>query len=182
LYSSVTPPFCNTFDFSIASVTILLTWEKPQAWNYQTGSVLRRFILPLSPLTLALDPADRAFYVGFEDGTVQCVDLHSANGDAFSTQLSTNKLFVEESRNVPVTVTGDGTTPDERARWVSAGHDSAITAISVMYEGNFVVTGNEKGEVCVWDVATGSLFRKIVQRKSKFPLLVEWGREGKITA
>lgn len=48
---------------------------------------------------------------------------------------------------------------------MSAGHDSPVVAIAVMYEGNFVVTGNESGEVCVWDVATGSLFRRVVSLK-----------------
>ncbi|KAF8476974.1 WD40-repeat-containing domain protein [Kalaharituber pfeilii] len=133
-------------------------------WNYQTGTLLRRFLFSLPPLVLAIDPADRAFYAGFEDGSLQCVDFHgdSLPQPSSSSARSDHKLFVQEGRNVPVTVSGTG---KHGGRWASAGHDSAITAIGVMYEGNSVVTGNAKGEVCVWDVATGSLFRHIVQSK-----------------
>ena len=35
-----------------------------------------------------------------------------------------------------------------------------------MYEGNFVVSGNSQGEVNVWDVATGCLYRKVVALKA----------------
>ena len=114
---------------------------------------------------LALDPADRAFYVGFEDGTLQCIDFHGDSLPQPSNNSVSHKLFAEEGRNVPITI-GDGA---RGRKWVSSGHDSAVTSIAVIYEGNFVVSGNEKGDVCVWDVATGSLFRRIVQMKGTFP-------------
>lgn len=143
-----------------------------QVWNYQTGLLLRRFLFPLSPLCLALDPADRAFYAGFEDGSIHCVDFYKDSlPQSFSESLhnptqptctAEHKLFSPQARNVPVFLSD---ARDVRI-WVSAGHDSPVTAIAVMYEGNFVVSGNARGDVNVWDVTTGSLYRKVVALKA----------------
>lgn len=78
---------------------------------------------------------------------------------------------------MPITI-GRGEGGRSGRKWVSAGHDSPVTAIAVLYEGNFVVTGNEQGEVCVWDVATGNLYRRVVGLKGmyqpNFPLFMHW--------
>ena len=154
-----------------------LTYKKPltsysftQVWNYQTGLLLRRFLFPLPPLCLALDPADRAFYAGFEDGSIHCVDFYpdslpQPNSDNPHTQptfTTEHKLFSPQARNVPVFLS-DARDP---RKWISAGHNSPVTTIAVMYEGNFVVSGNMRGEVNVWDVATGSLYRNVVALKA----------------
>ncbi|KAF8416084.1 WD40-repeat-containing domain protein [Tirmania nivea] len=134
-------------------------------WNYQTGIFLRRFLFPIAPLTLALDPADRAFYAGFQDGSIQCIDFHGDSLPQAAPCSTSHRLFASEGRNVPVTI-GESEGVRSGRKWVSAGHDSPVTAVAVMFEGDFVVTGNERGEVCVWDVATGSLYRRVVGLKA----------------
>ncbi|RPB19483.1 WD40 repeat-like protein [Terfezia boudieri ATCC MYA-4762] len=139
-------------------------------WNYQTGLFLRRFLFRIAPLTLALDPVDRAFYAGFQDGSIQCIDFHGNSLPQPAPSSTSHRLFGSEGRNVPITI-GEGEGSRDGRKWVSAGHDSPVTAIAVLYEGNFVVTGNERGEVCVWDVATGSLYRRVVGLKAPITAL-----------
>lgn len=37
--------------------------------------------------------------------------------------------------------------------------------MGVVYEGNYLITGNEKGDVNIWDIATGHVFRTLTQFK-----------------
>ncbi|KAL7268796.1 Pre-rRNA-processing protein ipi3 [Rhizina undulata] len=127
-------------------------------WDYHTGTHLRTYVFSAVPTSLALDPVDRAFYAGFEDGTVQCVDFHKPTSRDGSQPSSENQLFAEEYRDIPVTLSSN--------RWYASGHESPILCMGVGYEGNYLVTGSEKGDVCIWDIATGHLFRNLAQLKA----------------
>ena len=122
-------------------------------WELHTGQHLRTFIVGGVPLCLALDPAERAVYVGLEEGGIQCVEFHATKGSA-------KEMYSEELRDVPVTV--------EAEVW---GGESAgsILSIAVSYEANMVVSGNVRGEVGLWDVATGGLFKNLCQMKGLAP-------------
>jgi hypothetical protein len=47
----------------------------------------------------------------------------------------------EHHRGRPGLVVGD--------RWIATGVDSAVLSIEVRYEGNFVITGTDNGEVAL---------------------------------
>lgn len=50
-------------------------------------------------------------------------------------------------------------------RWHATNHESPITSMGVVYEGNYLVTGTEQGNVSIWDIATGHVFRTLTQFK-----------------
>jgi len=125
-------------------------------------------VFPLSPLSLAIDTADRAFYVGFEDGSIQQVEFAKIGQEvnvqfinpAETTQVAyANPLFTKEGRSVPITMS--------TGRWQADGCNTPVTAMNVMFEGNYLVTGNAKGTITIWDVATGYLFKTLTQYKCK---------------
>ncbi|KAA8910612.1 WD40-repeat-containing domain protein [Sphaerosporella brunnea] len=124
------------------------------AWELHTGAHLRTFLLPGIPLCLAVDPAERAAYVGLEEGGVVAVDFHSLD------RGSERGLGAERGRDVPVTVEGE----------IWGGEDTAegreVISLAVSYEGGAVVAGNKRGEVAIWDVATGCLFKNLCQLKA----------------
>lgn len=137
---------------------ILLTASRDQsvsAWDFHTGTHLRTYMFSSIPTCLAIDPADRAFYAGLEDGGIQCVDFFNPTDGADDT--ASNQLFTREFRDIPVIL------PEKR--WFASGIEGVITALGVAFEGNYVVSGNENGDVCVWDVATGHMFRNLVKFK-----------------
>lgn len=74
---------------------------------------------------------------------------------------TTHQLYAEEFRDVPITL------PEKR--WFASGVEGAVTVLGVVYEGNYVVSGNENGDVCVWDVATGHMFRSLAKFKGESP-------------
>ena len=117
-------------------------------WELHTGVALRRFLVAGTPVSLALDPVERAVYVGLEEGGVQVVELLGG--------AESSLVWDEKARDVPVTV--------ESPVW-GADSGSAALSLAVGYEGNVLVVGNARGEVGVWDVATGCLFKNLCQLK-----------------
>lgn len=125
-------------------------------------------MFPLAPLSLAIDTADRAFYVGFEDGSIQQVEFAKIGQEVniqFTNSMETtqvayaNPLFIKEGRSVPITMS--------TGRWQADGHTTPVTTINIMFEGNYLVAGNTRGTITIWDVATGYLFKTLTQYKCK---------------
>ena len=117
-------------------------------WDYVNGDVLHTFLLPSSPLCLALDPADRALYAGFDDGSIQFIDFYGQSG-------STQPLHNPALQDTP-------TQPPPSDRW-SAAHQSAspILCIQVSYDGTSLLSSHQDGKIHVWDIAAGKFDKRL---------------------
>ncbi|KKZ60578.1 hypothetical protein EMCG_04755 [[Emmonsia] crescens] len=111
-------------------------------WEYRTGKLLRTFLLPATPLCSAVDPADRAFYVGYDDGSVQMIDffkvpsiqniLHDSNQQSTPSQLSANE------------------------RWAPPNLDlGSIQCLTLSYDGMTLLSGHKGGAIVCWDITKG---------------------------
>ncbi|OJD18030.1 hypothetical protein AJ78_01922 [Emergomyces pasteurianus Ep9510] len=111
-------------------------------WEYRTGKSLRTYLLPSTPLCSVVDPADRAFYVGYEDGSVQMIDffkissiqniLHDSNHQSTPSQLSANE------------------------RWFPPNLDlGAAQCLTLSYDGVTLLSGHKGGAIVCWDIAKG---------------------------
>ena len=116
-------------------------------WAPLEGIVLHTFLLPSTPLCLALDPADRAAYVGFEDGNIQLINFYKEPSLANALH-STDAL-------VP------STQVDPADRWASPDATSPILCLDVSYDGTLILTGHHDGAINIWTVAGGRLTRSI---------------------
>ncbi|KAI5364520.1 Putative WD repeat-containing protein WDR18/Ipi3/RID3 [Septoria linicola] len=113
-------------------------------WDYRSGNVLRTYLLPGVPLCAALDPADRAVYLGYDDGNLQQLNLYaSPTGTIDAVQNGENAVEPMQ--------------PSAASRWrlPEAIHGAAMS-IDVAYDGSMVVSGHASGAVLSWDVARGS--------------------------
>jgi len=111
-------------------------------WDYKNGDALHTFLLPSSPLCLALDPADRAVYAGYEDGSVQLLDFYNKSG-------LTQALHDPTLQITPVQ-------PPPSSRWPTAEHTgSAILCLQVSYDGTSLLSGHQNGKIHSWDIARG---------------------------
>ena len=111
-------------------------------WDYAKGELMHTFLLPTSPLCLALDPADRAVYAGYEDGSVQFLDFYAQGG--LNQQLYDPVAKVTPSH------------PPPAARW-PAQHQpgSKILCIQVNHDGTSLISGHEDGKIHAWDAGRG---------------------------
>ncbi|KAL3489322.1 WD40-repeat-containing domain protein [Aspergillus germanicus] len=109
------------------------------AWDYRTGNVLRNFLLPANAISLSLDPVDRAFYVGYEDGSLQSVDFYKDH----SIQ---HPLHDPSLQSTPAQI------PAEE-RWLPPSADSgAAHTLTLSYDGMVLLSGHENGKVYSWNV------------------------------
>ena len=116
-------------------------------WDYANGDALHTFLLASSPLCLALDPADRAVYAGYEDGSVQLMDFYTSGG------------VVQATHNPTLHSTPIQPPPD--TRWLSDPSASAI-CLQVSYDGTTLLSGHQDGKLQTWDVATGKFSKSLV--------------------
>ncbi|KAL4884703.1 WD40-repeat-containing domain protein [Aspergillus karnatakaensis] len=108
-------------------------------WDYRTGHVLRNFLLPFNAISLALDPVDRAFYVGYEDGSAQSVDFYKE-------QSVQHPLHDPSLHATPAQISSED-------RWLPPSADSgAAHALTLSYDGMTLLTGHENGKVYSWNV------------------------------
>ena len=117
-------------------------------WDYLNGDALHTFLLPSSPLCLALDPADRAVYAGFEDGSVQLIDFYSPGG-------LTQPLYNPALQSTP-------TQPPPSDRWSPPDQSaSPVFCLQVTYDGTSLLSGHQDGRVHMWDVAAGKYDKQL---------------------
>ena len=109
-------------------------------WEYQTGRVLRTFLLPSSATCVALDPVDRAGYVGYEDGSVQSIDFYRAH-------TVQHALHDVSTQSTPAQVSLED-------RWLPPAADSgSARAISLSYDGTILLSAHDSGKVLSWNIA-----------------------------
>lgn len=106
-------------------------------WNYHTGELLRTFLLPSTPLCLALDPCDRGVYIGFEDSSVQLVDL-------FQPKAAVNSLFDNDQQATPIQVSTDPLSgaPSQLEK---------VHCLGLSYDGTTLISGHASGKIVQWE-------------------------------
>ncbi|KAK3702126.1 Pre-rRNA-processing protein ipi3 [Vermiconidia calcicola] len=112
-------------------------------WDYHTNTVLRTYLLPAVPTCQVPDAADRAVYVGYEDGSVQQLSLYSVQNAAVGSATIQ---------------------PPASSRWLSSDKTAgAVLSISLSFDGCSILTGHESGSVFAWDVAKAGLTTSLLQ-------------------
>jgi pre-rRNA-processing protein IPI3 len=115
-------------------------------WNYHSGQALRTYLLPEVPKAVALDPADRAFYVAYEDGSLQTLSFYD-----------------EVQQSTAVDITRDGSqshrpvqpSPSTRFNAESQKLGGALS-LDLSWDGTTLISGHESGKVASWDIAKGN--------------------------
>lgn len=114
-------------------------------WDYQSGGLLQTILLPATPLCLAIDPADRAFYAGYEDGSVQIVDFYKPSIP--SEEITGDQQPLLNAGAAPVQ-------PDATTRWEPPQGDviEATLSMIVSYDSSTLITGHDSGKIVTWDI------------------------------
>lgn len=88
---------------------------------------------------MALDPVDRAFYVGYEDGSVQAVDF-------YKNHTTQHPLHDPSLQSTPSQISTED-------RWLPPSADMGrVESLSVSYDGTILLSGHSSGKVLSWNV------------------------------
>ncbi|QDS68195.1 hypothetical protein FKW77_010534 [Venturia effusa] len=111
-------------------------------WNYCKGIALRIYLLGGIPRALALDSLDRGFYISYDDGSVQLVDLYASTG-------STNLLHDESQSQSAIQ-------PGKEHLWTVEGQElGAGLSLSLNFDGSQLLSGHNGGKIVSWDTGKG---------------------------
>jgi pre-rRNA-processing protein IPI3 len=116
-------------------------------WNHDSGDLLRTFLLPSTPLCLTLDPANRAVYAGFEDGSLQMIEFFQANS-------TLNPLFDPNLQTTPVQVT--------HSPWSAPSEPGSTYCLGLSYDGTFLLSGHASGKISQWDTGRRAFSSELV--------------------
>jgi pre-rRNA-processing protein IPI3 len=132
---------------STANTAVSISEDKSAiVWDYHNGQALRTYLLPEAPTAVALDPADRAFYVAYEDGSLQVVDFY----DEVQQSAPTDTLREVSLSHRPVQ-----TSTKRRFNAESQKLGGALS-LSLSWDGTTLVSGHASGKIAAWDIAKGT--------------------------
>lgn len=108
--------------------------------------------MPEAPTAVALDPADRAFYVAYGDGSLQTIDFY----DELQTAVATDVLRDSAASHRPVQ-------PSPKSRFGAESQKlGAAQSLSLSWDGTTLVSGHVSGKVATWDVAKANYLSTLV--------------------
>jgi pre-rRNA-processing protein IPI3 len=104
---------------------------------------LRTYLLPEIPTAVTLDPADRAFYVAYADGSLQTIDFY----DEVQKTTSIDVLRDSASSHRPIQ-------PSPKSRFSAESQKlGGALALTLSWDGTSLISGHASGKVALWDVA-----------------------------
>ncbi|KAL6712483.1 Pre-rRNA-processing protein ipi3 [Coniothyrium glycines] len=127
-----------------ANIAISIAADKTAiVWDYHNGQALRTYLLPDTPTALALDPADRAFYLAYADGSLQTIDFY----DEAQKSTALNVLRDAASSHRPVQ-------PSPKTRFSADSQKlGGALSLSLSWDGTTVISGHASGKIATWDTA-----------------------------
>ncbi|KZM19711.1 Pre-rRNA-processing protein ipi3 [Ascochyta rabiei] len=129
---------------STANIAVSISGDKSAiVWDYHSGQALRTYLLPETPTAVTLDPADRACFVAYADGSLQTIDFY----DDIQKTTSTDVLRDASSSHRPLQ-------PSPKTRFNADSQKlGGALSISLSWDGTTLVSGHTSGKVAAWDIA-----------------------------
>ena len=134
------------FGHSHSKTSIALSASKENTlliWDPLQGHILHTFLLSSPALCLALDPADRACYAGYEDGSIQFIDFYNSSGPL---QMLRNPALQSTPTQPPY---------EERWRLPESSEGQEALCLQTSYDGTSILSGHGNGKIYTWDVGRG---------------------------
>ncbi|KAF3032260.1 Pre-rRNA-processing protein ipi3 [Didymella heteroderae] len=129
---------------STANIAVSTSGDKTAiVWDYHNGQALRTYLLPETPTAVTLDPADRACFIGYADGSLQTIDFY----DDIQKSTSTDVLRDVSSSHRPMQ-------PSPKTRFGAESQKLGATlSLSLSWDGTTLVSGHSSGKIASWDIA-----------------------------
>lgn len=124
-------------------------------WQYTEGTLLRTYLLDDIPRSIAVDPADRAIYLGYESGAIQLLELHGTEGTLNALNGSEDTAPIQPSPSSYWTPPSLPSTNDQE------NAIGATLSLILSYDGTRLVSGHESGRIGLWDIGQGEFEREL---------------------
>ncbi|KAF9583077.1 Pre-rRNA-processing protein ipi3 [Lunasporangiospora selenospora] len=143
-------------------------------WDLSTGTLLTTFLFPTKITALAFDPSERYFLAA--SGTAASTSSSSEADYLIYQALLYRSKHTMQGYTTLEAVDGDtgleqiGLGATKRSGvaggdLVFRGHHHPITRLALNFDGSALVSGDNKGNLMVWDVSSRQMIREIKQHK-----------------
>ncbi|KAF2675080.1 WD40 repeat-like protein [Microthyrium microscopicum] len=115
-------------------------------WHISQGVLLQTYLLPQIPRTLVLDPADRACYIGYDNGNIQLIDFYS--------QTSKSSILEQGSSTqsaIDVSALSAWPAPTD-----SKDEAPTINCMALSFDATRLLVGYSNGKIGSWAVGNGT--------------------------
>lgn len=132
---------------STANIAVSISGDKSAiVWDYHNGQALRTYLLPETPTAVTLDPADRACFIAYADGSLHTIDFY----DDIQKTTSTDVLRDAASSHRPMQ-------PPPKARFNADSQKlGGALSLSLSWDSTTLLSGHTSGKVAAWDIAKGN--------------------------
>ncbi|KAL1796433.1 hypothetical protein ACET3X_004973 [Alternaria dauci] len=129
---------------STANIAVSISADKSAiVWDYHNGQALRTYLLPEIPTAVTLDPADRAFYVAYADGSLQTIDFYD------DVQKTTSIDLVRDSASSHRPIQ-----PSPKSRFSADSQKlGGALSLTLSWDGTSLLSGHASGKIALWDIA-----------------------------
>ncbi|KAG0235948.1 Pre-rRNA-processing protein ipi3 [Actinomortierella wolfii] len=178
---SITDIQCGIGNFHGTRVLTSSLDHTCKLWDLSTGTLLTTFLFPTKITSVALDPSERFFLAA--SGTPATTLSVSGNKEPTADYVIYQALLykskhTEQGYTTIEAVDGDsgleqiglggakrGGRGGGASDLVFKGHHHPITRLSLNFDGSALVSGDSKGTVLVWDVASRQMVREMKHHK-----------------
>ncbi|KAF9997696.1 Pre-rRNA-processing protein ipi3 [Entomortierella chlamydospora] len=172
---SITDIQCGVGRFHGARVVTSSLDHTCKLWDLSTGVLLTTFLFPTKIMALAFDPAERYFLAASGTPAATASTANEADYLIYQALLYRAK-HTQQGYTTLEAVDGDsgleqiglGGVKRNGARGgdlVFRGHHHPILRLALNFDGSALVSGDSKGHLMVWDVASRQMVRDIKQHK-----------------
>lgn len=152
---TITDIFCGFGTDNTARIFTSSLNNIVNVWDLGTLTLLTTFALPEPVTCLTVDPAERTFYVGTNQGNVYLVDLYGSSKEDFL------ESFYEAVGGSKKIVQG---VKDESNMF--KGHTDSVLSIALSFDASLLITGSKDKNLFVWDIATRQIIHTLKQNGS----------------
>lgn len=126
-----------------------------RCWDVASNQLLTTYVLPDKIASLTVDPLERVVYVGLNNGDIEMVSM-------FQTNPVTGLIEAVGGGKRVITLEFNSS---DYTSGLLKHHHIAVTALTLSLDGTLLVSGDESGQVFVWDITSKQVVRKLKQHK-----------------
>jgi WD40 repeat protein len=140
----------------------ILVWDLPEQVGSPAPAPARRLDGHTNAITRLLATPDGQWLISAsKDHTLRYWDLHASPKGAETLVLNTRAIEEAAARkNAKKVAPVEVKVPVQQAARVLASHRDWVLGLAMSHDGNLLVSGDDKGEVVVWDRTSGKELRR----------------------
>jgi hypothetical protein len=139
----------------------ILVWQLPKASADKAPSPVRRLAGHTNEVTRLLTTPDQKTLVSASnDRTIKYWDMQSQSGEPGSVVLNARPIYEAEARKKKTPAVVEAKVQVQKWDRELNGHKEWVLGLSMTPDGKTLLSGDDKGEVVVWDLPSGTEVRR----------------------